>query len=780
MSNDSEGDVVDAELVDDAPPRVSLVKDRVSLVKQTPGKDPLDDESDDEDDWWEEDDEPGGELELRPRHPLARLQYVTLAPVARSVATRARQATARHLVWVADQPVVARSLHVGRQVPRVTLHVVLHVPHGVARCAHATSDFLRDARSSDLLTKHSEAGEGESYAKVANARAQTDVAGRRWAVFAILTTACLAGLAWWAPARFAGVLAVTVFLGVAAMAPRRKLDEWLWGLAVAAGAGGAAWWFGQDLARLVPRPPGWAWWVILAGATGVFGWIGRERDRPLMTGPPVMVAHRVPALTAPMVMAALVVLGNSKMKFPEEIRLLMDPHRDGPGVRIELELPPGVTASYVMERREEFAAALRFELGTVWPSVGVRHPGHLVLYVSDQPMAQAEQEPWPLLHAGEVDIFKPVPAFTNQRGAWIWIVLAYASVIIGSVPRMGKTFTLRELLLIAGLDRRVKVVALDGKGTGDLSPIAVFAHAYVRGARSDRPENIEKVRAIVRWLLGELGRRADILDGLTEDECPESKVTSDLIDARPDLDLGPIVVGIDETQSFFSFGQKSNRDHREIRDEIREGFTELSKLGPAVGIWVHMASQQVRESTIPTDVAANAVIRYAMKLEGWEPNDRILGTSSYKNGIDATMFDFGDKGIGILKAEGMRAEIARSVLGLDAPASRVVAERCRRMRVADGTLTGDAADDGITDAEIVIDIVTDVEQVMRQRKVGKAQHGEMVEWLRELREENYLALDVDELSARLRAREIPISQVWSNGRNAKGVKLSDLRKPVRP
>ncbi|PSJ23889.1 cell division protein FtsK, partial [Streptosporangium nondiastaticum] len=137
-------------------------------------------------------------------------------------------------------------------------------------------------------------------------------------------------------------------------------------------------------------------------------------------------------------------------------------------------------------------------------------------------------------------------------------------------------------------------------------------------------------------------------------------------------------VGIDETQSFFSFGNKSNKEHREIRDEIREGFTELSKLGPAVGIWVIFATQQVRESTIPTDVAANAVIRYALKLEGWEPNDRILGTGSYKNGIDATMFDFADKGIGILKAEGMRAEIARSVFGLDAPTARKVAERCRR------------------------------------------------------------------------------------------------------
>ncbi|PSJ23927.1 cell division protein FtsK, partial [Streptosporangium nondiastaticum] len=145
-------------------------------------------------------------------------------------------------------------------------------------------------------------------------------------------------------------------------------------------------------------------------------------------GPRVVKSVELP-LTAPMVMESLCALGNAKMKVPDDIRLLMDPHRDGPGVRIELELPRGVTASFVMERREELAAALRRELGTVWPSVGRRHPGHLVLFVSDQVMAQAEQEPWPLLNAGEVDIFTAIPLFTNQRGAWIKLSIAYASII---------------------------------------------------------------------------------------------------------------------------------------------------------------------------------------------------------------------------------------------------------------------------------------------------------------------------------------------------------------
>ncbi len=48
----------------------------------------------------------------------------------------------------------------------------------------------------------------------------------------------------------------------------------------------------------------------------------------------------------------------------------------------------------------------------------------------------------------------------------------FASVIIGAIPRMGKTFLLRLLLLICALDLRVEIHAYDFKGTGDLKPIA--------------------------------------------------------------------------------------------------------------------------------------------------------------------------------------------------------------------------------------------------------------------------------------------------------------------
>jgi S-DNA-T family DNA segregation ATPase FtsK/SpoIIIE len=40
---------------------------------------------------------------------------------------------------------------------------------------------------------------------------------------------------------------------------------------------------------------------------------------------------------------------------------------DGPGFRAELDLPFGVTAVDVMDKREELASGLRRPLGCVWP-----------------------------------------------------------------------------------------------------------------------------------------------------------------------------------------------------------------------------------------------------------------------------------------------------------------------------------------------------------------------------------------------------------------------------
>ncbi len=91
--------------------------------------------------------------------------------------------------------------------------------------------------------------------------------------------------------------------------------------------------------------------------------------------------------------------------------------RDGPGWLWRGDLPHGVTAGQVGEKREELASGLRRPIGCVWPETDhKRHPGALNLYVGDEDMTQAEQPPWPLAKRGRVDLFEPTVFAYDPRG----------------------------------------------------------------------------------------------------------------------------------------------------------------------------------------------------------------------------------------------------------------------------------------------------------------------------------------------------------------------------
>jgi S-DNA-T family DNA segregation ATPase FtsK/SpoIIIE len=492
--------------------------------------------------------------------------------------------------------------------------------------------------------------------------------------------------------------------------------------------------------------PSWASWTVLSGTVLTFGWIGRPIDKPIAKSA-TLVAGAPGPLKAPFVMDALCSLGIGGMRNPAEIGLLFDVARVGPGYQVDLELPKGVDATTVIEKRSQLSAALRRELGTVWPSVGKRHQGHLVLYVADQPMATAKQVRWPLLKDGTVNVFRPAPAFTDQRGSWIDLTLAYTSGVIGAVPRMGKTFYLRELLLLAGLDPRTKVYAVDLKGTGDLSPCALFAHYYSVG---DEEDEIKSQLEAMRVLRIEMRRRARVLRELPRERCPENKVTSELADDRT-LDLEPIFLGVDECQVWFQHEDKA------VRDEFTTIVTDLVKRGPALGIMVYLATQKPSAKSIPTDIADNAVVRIALKVAGQVPNDQVLGTSSYQMGLRATVFSFEDKGVAYLKSDGADARIVRSVVGLDAPAAEKVASRARHTRANTGRLTGMAAGEEMAREQQQVELLDDLREVVTQPVVHL---GDLVTLLAQHRPGVYSHVDPNALGTMLRSVGIVPGTVW--------------------
>ncbi|MFE1691139.1 cell division protein FtsK [Streptomyces albidoflavus] len=520
--------------------------------------------------------------------------------------------------------------------------------------------------------------------------------------------------------------------------------------------------------------PGWVLALTASTLVLAFGAVGSAADAPVVTR--AVEVPTAPKLTSDIVLRALGALGiapinQAQAKGRDGFSFTAPITRDGPGWRAEGDLPYGVTVTDVIERRDKLASGLRRPLGCVWPeAVPEEHTGRLVLWVGDQDMSTARKPAWPLLKSGSVDLFKPVAFGTDQRGRWVEITLMYIAAVIGAIPRMGKTFLLRLLLLIAALDPRAELHTYDLKGTGDLDPVGEkVSHRHRAG---DEDEDIEYALADLRELRDELRRRARAIRDLPRDICPESKVTSALADKRS-LGLHPIVVGVDECQVWF--------EHPDHGKEFEEICTDLVKRGPATGIVFIAATQRPDAKALPTGISANASARFCLKVMGQLENDMVLGTSSYKRGVRATMFSWKDKGIHYFVGEGADARIVSSVY-VDAPAAEAIGDRARALREKAGLLTGHAA--GIEPESATgpgYDLLRDLLTVVPANEV-KVWSETVVARLAELRPEVYAGWEPEALTAALKPYGLSTVQVGRrvNGKvvNRRGIDRSHVATAV--
>ena len=506
-------------------------------------------------------------------------------------------------------------------------------------------------------------------------------------------------------------------------------------------------------------------WAALLAMVVTFGVAGRPADRPLLER--AVVVAKAPRLTSEMVVRALGVLGlaginQALARDPKAIGFVAPITRDGPGWRADIDLPPGVTVGEVADRRDKLASGLGRPLGCVWPEGNAEvHPGRLVLWVGDQDMAKARQPAWPLAKQGAVDLFKPWPFGTDQRGRPVPLTLMFASMVIGSIPRMGKTFAMRLALLAAALDVRVELHVYDLKGTGDFSVLEPVAYRYRAG---DDPDDLAYALADLRDLGAELRRRAKVIRGLPRDKCPENKATPELAGIRS-LGLHPIVLGVDECQRWF--------EHPGHGTEIQAVCEDLVRRGPALGIVPLFGTQRPDARSLPTAISANAVLRFCLKVMGQTENDMVLGTSAYKNGVRATMFARADRGIGYLAGEGDDPQIVRSFY-VDVPAAERTVARARALRDRAGTLSGHALGEDPEPADATSTLLADVLAVIPASE-ARVWNQTVVARLAELRPEVYGGWEAEQLTAALKPHGITTGQVWGTdpatgeGANRRGI-----------
>jgi DNA segregation ATPase FtsK/SpoIIIE, S-DNA-T family len=576
------------------------------------------------------------------------------------------------------------------RLPAYSGRLVARSPHGLARTLGGWRRWLFDAEGEPLRRAAADRADAETYLKLARQRDRRV----RWRAF--LTYVLLA------------VLAVAAVI-----------------LALA---------------------PGWARLLLVAAALAVLGKLGQPADRPLIQR--AVVVPKAPRLTSDMVVAALGVLqipliNQTLAKKPDASDWFCNPiHRDGPGWRADVDLPLGVTAGEVIERRDRLASGLRRQLGCVWPEgVPAVHPGRLLLYVSHQDMATAKQPPWPLGKHGTVDLFRAFPFGTDQRGRQAAITLMFAAMVIGSIPRMGKTFSARLLALAAALDVLAELHLYELKGTGDFRPLEPVAYRY-RAGDDDHKGDIDYGLAGVRLLGEELRRRAEVIRGLPTNLCPESKVTPELARMRH-LRLHPILLIVDECQRWF--------EHPSYGAEFKAICADLVKRGPAVGIIPVFATQRPDDGSLPAAIRDNAVLRFCLKVTDAKANNMVLGSGAYGAGIQATMFARSDKGIGYLVGEADDPVVVRTYQ-VDAQGAERIVARARTLRQEAGTLAGHAvgkiAEQGRRD--------TILEDALAAVPVGEDRlwTETALERLQAARPEVYAAWTREQLSAALRAHGI--------------------------
>jgi len=593
----------------------------------------------------------------------------------------------------------------GARSPKYLARTVAHSPRGLVRTGRRLTHWIADGEGAPLRSAAVAKGDHDAYMKLSKQR--NERVQSRATIAAVAGVPLAAGLA-------AGVLFVGVTL----------------------------------------------WLPLAIVSVFVLGYLGRPLDRVWLDVP--LTEPRAEKLNADVVIRALNSLGiagmtkQGEITFPPGFPIC----RDCPGWLATVDLPYGITALDVIERRDRLASGLRRPLGCVWPEADVsEHTGRLRLWVGDQDMRKASK-PWPLAKSGQVDLFKPVPFVQDQRGRTVSLLLMFASVLIGAMPRMGKTFALRILALAAALDPSAEIRAFELKGTGDLSCLEHVAHDY--GCGADDGTVADCLASLRQVYEEELIRRSETIRRLPKDLCPENKVTPQLA-ARRSLGLHPLVFIIDECQEAFS--------HPSHKDEFDRYATGIIKRGPALGIILLLATQRPDAKSLPTGVSSNIGIRFCLRVMGQLENDMVLGTSSYKNGIRATTFAIEDKGIGWLAGHAGDAQVVKG-FEADAPAAEKIALRARALREAAGTLSGYAAGQA-SDRGPAVSLLADVISVLGAED---KQHSRVLcERLAELRPGLYSGWDATALANALRGYGVETGQVWANGSNSRGVTAEALR-----
>lgn len=494
--------------------------------------------------------------------------------------------------------------------------------------------------------------------------------------------------------------------------------------------------------------------VVLVG-----GWYGRPAGEPLFE-PAVITAPKARRLTMDMVTAALVAAGLGPA---DVLQFFVQPHRRDGGWEFTVDLPPGKVFAGALAKRDAIAGALDVKGVQLVLTEDDESQRRVHFWLAPGDPYVGEPIPHPLLRARSWSVWKGAPLGMNARRKRITVPLLFTGVLIGSLPRVGKTVLVRSLMIPWLMDPGARVIAIDGKGGNDMKPAERLAYRYISGVT---PAAVQLVVQTLQELLDDCDRRNAVINGLPIDDCPDGRLTPELA-ANKTLDMKPTAVFVDEVHRYL--------EHAVYGTEVGHLLKELAKVAPSVGISLVLSTQRPATKTMDDGLRGSLGTRIALRTATKTVSKMILGDAA--PGYDASTFGKRHKGVFIVVGadDGELAEEPPQIGRGFHVTVKAFDELCRRLhadREANGLLEGMAAgEQPVLSAEF--QLLDDLDAAFGPGD-DKLWHTEIIERINAAHPERAGAWTEETLGRACTNVGLRVRQINRRGTNKRGVWRSDL------
>lgn len=353
---------------------------------------------------------------------------------------------------------------------------------------------------------------------------------------------------------------------------------------------------------LVATRPGAGWFLAGAGLA-VCAYLGRA-GKPLLADAPELFGANDALVRQAFADAGLA-------KDPGEIKLATPVMQTGDGWTTTVALPSGTTADKAVRRRGEIASALNLPVSRLTVKACTSSARRVRVSASDREPLDGPPVANPLVAGPRaVDLWQPLPIGVDESGQTVAVELVFNGILVGGLPRRGKSVLMANILTGALLDPHAQLWMVDGKG---LDSLPLIPHA-ARHAGRDLDEFVQ----LMADLESEMDRRYDRLAALEVDKLSRQV-------CRAEMPL--IVLSIDELARYTASSDK--RAQRAV-----ETLRNVVSVGMAAGIIPVLATQKPSSTIVPTDLRDLISVRAAVACSTRAQSKTILGDESTVSAVD--------------------------------------------------------------------------------------------------------------------------------------------------